>query len=332
MSVAGAAPEADEAALAEALGRLAPKLGGGRVEGLRKLSGGASHETWAFRLSGGADLILRRAPAVERPGKPPAGVEVEAQVNARAAAAGAPVPEILHLLTPSDGAGRGYVMRRIEGETLPKRILRDPDYAPARARFAAQAGEILAALHRTPIDGLPLETFTPESALAELADRHRDFGQDRPVFSLAIRWLGANQPEARAPKLVHGDFRMGNLMLGPEGIRAVLDWELCHFGDPVADMGWLCMASWRFGAEPPVGGMGDRETLWAAYEAAGGDPVDPRAARWWEVLGALRWGVICEEMGAWVRTGVDRSVERHVIARRTSETELVLLLDLMEAA
>lgn len=324
---------AAETDLAPALARLAPRLGGAGVEGLRQLSGGASHETWAFRLAGsGTPLILRRAPAADRPGKPPAGVETEARVIARARAAGVPVPHILLVLEPQDGAGRGYVMERVEGETLPARIFRDPAYAPGREGFAAQAGRILAALHRTSHEGLPLEALTPEKALRDLADRHREFGQPRPVFSLALRWLADRIPAARAPRLVHGDFRMGNLMLGPEGVRAVLDWELCHIGDPLADLGWLCMASWRFGAVPPVGGMGDRETLWAAYEAAGGEPVDPAAARWWEVHGALRWGVICEEMGEWVRSGVDRSVERHVIARRASETELVLLLDLMGRA
>jgi aminoglycoside phosphotransferase (APT) family kinase protein len=306
-----------DAALEAALARLAPRLVSGAtgISGLRRLSGGASQETWAFRTEGAERaLILRRAPAADRPGKLGGGLALEAAVIRRAEAAGVPVPEILH-------------------ETLPSRIFRDPAFAPAREGFARQAGRILAAIHRVDPEGPPLETVTPASAVAELAARHAEFGQPRPVFSLALRWLEDNAPDAPVtPRLVHGDFRMGNLMLGPEGVRAVLDWELVHVGDPRADLAWVCMRSWRFGRAAPVGGMGDRDTLFAAYEAAGGEPVDPAAVRWWEVLSALRWGVIIEEMGAWVRTGADRSVERHVIARRASETEWTLVEDLLGEA
>ncbi|MGM0583487.1 MAG: phosphotransferase family protein, partial [Pseudomonadota bacterium] len=227
-----------------------------------------------------------------------------------------------------DGLGEGFVMSRIEGETLPGRILRKPDYAEARAGFAEEAGRILAAIHRIDPAGLPLRELSPRAALDDLAARHRRYGQPRPVFELAIRWLADHAPAPVPARLVHGDFRMGNLMFGPEGVRAVLDWELVHLGDPASDLGWLCMESWRFGGEKPVGGLGEREALLAAYVAAGGASVDPAALRWWETLAALRWGVMIEEMHSWVVSGADASVERHVIARRASEIELVLMADL----
>lgn len=324
---------ADEAALAAALTRLAPRLAPGatEIEDLTRLSGGASQETWAFRATGGgADrpLILRRRPPAARPGAAGVPLATEAALIERAAALGAPVPGVAHLLTPEDGAGEGFVMDRVPGETLPARILRKPDFAEARAGFAAEAGSILAAIHRIDGSGLGLDTRTPESSLAMLAERHAKYGQARPVFDLAFRHLAATAPEARAPKLVHGDFRMGNILFGPDRVRAVLDWELAHWGDPMSDFGWVCMGSWRFGGEGPVGGCGAREDMWAAYEAAGGETVNPKTARWWETFGALHWGVIIESMGAWIRAGADRSVERHVIARRASETELLIIADL----
>lgn len=322
--------------LENGLARLVPTLDPAAqgIKGLRRLSGGASQETWSFQMDGGHGyhLILRREPAAARSGGTGIGMAAEARVIKRVAAAGVPAPQIEHELTPDDGIGAGFVMVRIDGEALPHRILRDDSYAPARAKFARQAGEILARIHQSDPSGLPIPVLSPREVLDDLGDRHRAFGAARPVFSLALRWLVENAPEPRGPKLVHGDFRMGNLMFGPEGIRGVLDWELAHIGDPMADMGWLCMESWRFGNADPVGGLGHREDLFAGYEAAGGDPVDPATVRWWEILSALRWGVIIEEMAAWVREGTDTSVERHVIARRASETEAILLLHLLEGA
>ncbi|PLS21268.1 phosphotransferase family protein [Amylibacter cionae] len=304
------------------------------ITGLRRLSGGASQETWSFRMDGGQGqhLILRREPSAVRAGGSGIGMAAEAQVINRVVNAGVPAPRIEYELTPNDGIGTGFIMTRIQGEALPHRILRDETYAPARKIFARQAGEILAKIHQTDPTGLPVPVLSPREVLADLAERHSACGDARPVFSLALRWLAEHAPDQNAPKLVHGDFRMGNLMLGPDGTRGVLDWELAHVGDPMADMGWLCMESWRFGNADPVGGLGRREDLFAGYEAAGGDPVDLETVRWWEILSALRWGVIIEEMGSWVRDGTDTSVERHVIARRASETETILLLHLLEGA
>jgi aminoglycoside phosphotransferase (APT) family kinase protein len=114
-------------------------------------------------------------------------------------------------------------------------------------------------------------------------------------------------------------------------VRAVLDWELAHAGDPMEDLGWICVNSWRFGAiDNPVGGFGSREDLYAGYEAAGGAPVDLKRAHFWEVLGTLRWGVICTMSGIALREGAATGLERAMIARRASETELDLL-NLLEA-
>jgi hypothetical protein len=90
-------------------------------------------------------------------------------------------------------------------------------------------------------------------------------------------------------------------------------------------LGWICTGAWRFGmVDKPVGGFGEREDLWAGYEAAGGEPVRREHALWWEVAGSLRWGVMCASMTASFRSA-DPSVERSVIARRSSENEIDLM-------
>ena len=136
----------------------------------------------------------------------------------------------------------------------------------------------------------------------------------------------ARRAAAGAPRaLVHGDFRIGNVLFGPEGLRVMLDWELAHIGDPAEDMGFICVKSWRFGGPKPVGGIGDRAELFDAYEQAGGAKVDPEWVRFWEVFGNLRWGIICISQA---RTYLDRrsdSVELASIGRRTAETEWELL-------
>ena len=110
--------------------------------------------------------------------------------------------------------------------------------------------------------------------------------------------------------MVHGDFRIGNVIFGPEGLRAVLDWELAHVGDPFDDLGWLCLRSWRFGADGnPVGGLCERERFFAAYERAGGGRVDAAAVRWWETFGNLKWAIMCIMQAKTFLDGAVRSVE-----------------------
>jgi aminoglycoside phosphotransferase (APT) family kinase protein len=210
---------------------------------------------------------------------------------------------------------------------LARRVIRDPKFAAARARFAHDAGTILARIHAVDASQAALRVTTPAIEVEEIAARYRRTGHPRPVFDLALHWINNHLPApSGAPKLVHGDFRNGNFIFGTDGVRAVLDWELAHRGDPMEDLGWLCINSWRFGMiDRPVGGIGDREALYVAYEAVAGVPVDRTAVHFWEVLGTLRWGTFCAAMVEWIRTGGDRSVERAMIARRASETEIDLM-------
>ena len=317
-------------AVAEGLSRLAPRLDPAAtgVSELCRLAGGASQQIWRFRLDGpGTRLILRRSPGARGGSRAPAAAQ-EAAVMVRAAAAGAPVPRVLCTLSPEDGLGDAYVMAYVEGQALPKRILHTDAFAPARARAADDLGAALARIHEADTEGLVLRSFTPAEAVADLARRHAATAEVRPVFSLALRHLADTAPAPERAHLVHGDFRLGNLMFDSEGLAAALDWEMAFLGDRHADFGWLCMESWRFGSELPAAGLATREALFQAYEAAGGAAVDVVRAAWWEIWAALCWGIITTEMGGWIRAGDDVSVERHVIARRASETELTLLAKL----
>jgi aminoglycoside phosphotransferase (APT) family kinase protein len=321
--------------LSRSLQALASKLapGGSLVGEPQRLSGGASQETWAFAVRGedGVEhaLILRRRPD-GMPSDPDrtASLGAEAALIRAAAAVGAPVPAVPHVCVPADGIGEAYVMERVEGETLGKRIVAGEAFAGVRPLLARRCGEVLAVIHSTPLDGLPpLATSDAQTELDKYEAIYRTSGARRPVFELAFKRLrrAAAAPPART--LVHGDFRNGNLMIHPDrGLVAVLDWELSHIGDPAEDLGWLCVNSWRFGEyRSPVGGFGPYADLLSGYEAAGGAPIALDRVIYWQTLGSLKWGVMCLIMYAAFASGADASVERAMIGRRVSETEMDLM-------
>ena len=297
-----------------------------------RLSGGASQETWSFDIThpdGLIGAILRRAPPGygAAPGRA-AGLDAEAVLMQLAYDAGVPSPKVLHVLQAADELGTGFIMQRVAGETIPRKVLRDDQFASARPKLARQCGEILAGIHGLPASGLPqLRRMESATEVAELQQEIDNFGWPRPVFELALRWLRDHDPGPSARvTLVHGDFRHGNLMIGNDGVRAVLDWELAHLGDPMEDLGWICVNSWRFGGiDKPVGGFGSYEELFDGYEAASGIKVDPVRVKFWEVMGTLRWGVMCVGMMQRFQSGPDHSMERAMIGRRSSETEIDLL-------
>jgi aminoglycoside phosphotransferase (APT) family kinase protein len=301
------------------------------VVGAAKLSGGASQETWSFDIvhpDGNIGAILRRAPQGygAAPGRA-AGLQAESKLMQLAYDAALPSPRVLHVLEPQEELGTGFVMARVEGETIPRKILRNEQFAKARPKLARQLGKVLAGIHAIDLAQLPeLRAMTPAKEIAELERDYRSFDWPRPVFELALRWLRERDPgPSDQVTLVHGDFRHGNLIIGPDGLRAVLDWELAHLGDPMEDLGWICVNSWRFGViDKPVGGLGSREELFAGYEEAG-RRVDPARVNFWEVMGTLRWGVMCCGMMQRFRIGPDHSMERAMIGRRSSETEIDLL-------
>jgi aminoglycoside phosphotransferase (APT) family kinase protein len=298
------------AVLAEALGRAPVEVH------LRRLSAGASRETFLV-LAGAETFVLQRERA--RLGAKPSE---QVRLLEAVAAQGVPVPAVLAWDDSSDRLGAPFIISAyVAGETVPRRVLRAPELAAARAGFAAQCGRILARLHRTP----GLSSLDDRDQLDGVVDLIDAAGEPHPAFELAIAWLRANRPPAGPKVLVHGDFRNGNLIISADGIRAVLDWELAHLGDPAEDLAWLCLKAWRFRGPGEVGGMGDRRDLLTAYEREGGRHVEAAHLFWWQVLGTLRWGAICLQQARIHLSGHTRSVELAAIGRRVCETEYDLL-------
>jgi aminoglycoside phosphotransferase (APT) family kinase protein len=294
---------------------------------LRRLSGGASRETWAFdlfdALDGSTEAMILQRVRVGAVGSTPTMVGEAALLRA-ARDAGVPVPPVVAATDDEEVIGAPFVvMGWIAGETIARRILRDEEFAAARARLVAQCAAALAAIHRIPTESAPyLRAGEPVGQLRALIDV---LDQPHPAFELGLRWLDDHRPPVVEPGIVHGDFRLGNLMVGSDGLAAVLDWELAHLGDPIEDLGWLCVRAWRFGSDRPVAGVGDYDELITAYEAASGAVVDRDSLRWWEALGTLRWGVICIIQASSHLTGASRSVELAAIGRRVCENEYDLL-------
>jgi aminoglycoside phosphotransferase (APT) family kinase protein len=305
--------------------------GAQRIEHLTRLSAGATLETWSFDAVGpGATwpLILRRSPGGVRAARTLPLADEAALVRALRHA-GAMVAEVVHTLGDDDGLGDGFIMIRIPGETIPRKILRDAEFAAVRPHLVAQFARAAAAIHGVDTAVLPaaLKASGVRATLADMKARAADLGQSRPVFELAFRWLEDHLPDEVEPaRLVHGDYRHGNVIIGAEGIRAVLDWEIAHLGDPIEDLAWLCAPPWRFGhLDLPAAGLGSKQDLLCAYAEATGKTVDPMRFRFWEMMGSIRWGVSCASMLEWFRSGRNRTVERAMIVRRASENEMDLM-------
>ena len=325
-------PGEDETGLAAGLEAVVRRRYGdrARLAGLERLSGGASQELWSFDVETGErrlPLILRRNPGglVQREGA--AGMETEARLIGLARGTGTPAPEVVHVCAPEEGLGRGYMMERLSGETIARRILRDPEYAQARPKLARQIGAAAARIHAVDVAAAgALRVSSPATSLEASYAGYRGYGTPRPVVEWAFRWLREHLPSpAPRQSVVHGDMRTGNIIVGPEGLVGVLDWEAVHLGDPMEELGWICVTSWRFGeVDKPAGGFGPREELFAGYESISGVKPDAERVRWWEVMGTLRWGMSCAMYAKEFQTG-DRSVERAAIGRRASETAIDLL-------
>ena len=349
--------------LASALASRLQALWGTAVEvtGVRPLPGGASRESWDVQARTPSDaqadethasdaqaddtqasdaqadethashtqrrlILLRDAGGQARPDR---NVAVEAAAMIAARAAGVPVAELYDY---GRGAlGQAYLlMERLDGETIPRRLLRDEAYATARAGLAHRLGEVLARIHQVDPDSIP--GLPHLDALGQVTELYEAFAEPRPALEIGLRWLAEHRPAPAADALVHGDFRIGNLMVGEDGLRGVLDWELAHRGDPRQDLGWLCTKAWRFGSASPVGGFGTRADLMSGYAAGGGVPPDEGTQRWWELYGTMYWALLCRRQAERYLADAEPSIELAVLGRRVCEQEYDILLALGYAA
>lgn len=293
---------------------------GAEVSDLRQLTGGASRQTWTAGVGSRRVVAQRQQAEAER------DMRVEATVLRAAERSGVPAPRVVECVESPDGAVT-LITDFVEGETIARRILRDVEYAGARARLVEQFGQAMARTHRIPVDDVP--GLEPVDELGLYRDHLDELGEPHPTFELALRWLEERRDRAPAPMcVVHGDFRLGNVIVDHDGLAAVIDWELAHLGNPLHDLGWACVPAWRFGSPLPAVGVGTREALLDAYNAEAGTSFTTDDLRWWEVYGILRWGVMCVTQAARHLSGTTRSHELAAIGRRVCENEHDLFLAL----
>jgi aminoglycoside phosphotransferase (APT) family kinase protein len=297
----------------------------------RQLTAGASQETFSILVEtdgGQRQYALRRCPPTQQSGQiqGQVGLATEARLLQMAGRADIPVPGVLYVLQDTDGLGDGFLMDWLSGETLGQRIVKSEALAGIRPSLARQCGEVLARLHAIELDqelAKSLPTIGPASLVQETWDHYRELDVPVAMIDYSARWLLENLPSQSRKTLVHGDFRNGNLMIDETGIVAVLDWELAQLGDPVRDLGWLCVNSWRFGcSDLPVGGFGAVEDLLEGYQAESGIVISTEELRFWQIFGSFWWSVTTLGMAATWRSGETPSLERPVIGRRSSEAQM----------
>jgi len=301
------------------------------LEVCQRLSGGASQETYRLvaKVDGAQRLFcLRRAPGGNADAiSTGPGLDTEARLMEVARSAGIPAPIVYYVLDSADGIGQGFLMQWLDGETIGSRIVRSEQLSHVRSRLAFECGEILARIHAIDLDstglGARLERLTPAQCVERTWQQYRELDTPQPMLDYTARWLSEKAPQRFTPGLVHGEFRNGNLMVSPTGVVGVLDWEIAHVGDPMRDLGWMCVNSWRFGCTHlPVGGFGHYDDLFAGYESVSGQVVDWERVEFWMVFGSFWWAVICLVMAQYFRSGRDKSVERAAIGRRTTEGQV----------
>ena len=333
MSVPG---EAETAAVREAVSAV---FGAG-VEIARepwKLAGGTMHDMWAVDIAHGGErveLVVRTSPRV-RDDLTVARREFETMSESRRRGVIAPA---VHGVGATSAGEPYLVVGRVQGETSPRPLLRDPELAEARRRILPQLAASLVTIHSIRPADLDVSLDSPapgeESLLAQIRGLTLKYDEDRlerhPVIEWALRWVRrqveASPARASEPVLVHGDFRVGNIMYDRDGLVAVLDWEGAHAGDPLEDLAWFCVRVWRFGQDRlEAGGLAQREDWLRAYEEASGREVDRPRFALWEILCNIRWAVITLNQVKAHIDGTVRSQELAAIGRRTGETELEIL-------
>jgi aminoglycoside phosphotransferase (APT) family kinase protein len=303
---------------------------------LNAIPGGASRETWLVEAAEATDdadppsrWVLRSDPPGSESLVP---MRDEFALTRLASESGVPVPVPLAFEGEGGRFGSpGVLMEHVPGTSVAPRILRKPEYEPARTPLTGQLAMALARIHAIPLARLEgiLPAPPPDPAVAQIDEWERqldEIGAPLPAVELGLRWLRAHAPPPVESRLVHGDFRLGNFIVDEEGLAAVIDWELAHLGDPAEDIGWLCIRSWRFGNDDlPVAGVGGLDEFLARYRAEGGPEIEGDRIRYWEVFGNVKWAVICARQAHDHLSGLRRSHELASLGRRICEPEWDLL-------
>jgi aminoglycoside phosphotransferase (APT) family kinase protein len=305
------------------------------ISALTPIAGGASRETWAVdaEIGGAREALVLRMDLASSMNPDALSRSHEFELLAAAHAAGVLAPRPRWRDADGTALGRPFLlMDRVAGESIGPRVVRRPELAAARAQLPAQMAAQLARIHAidsAALDFLPQPPTGRSPALHAVEQTHRAINAielHSPALEFGLRWLQQRAPACPQLTLIHGDFRIGNLLIGPAGLNAVIDWEFAHVGDRHEDLAWPCVRDWRFGNDAlHVGGVGELAPYLAAYEAESGHTVDRDALAWWEIMGNLRWAATCHVQAHRHLSGADLSVELASLGRRAAEMELEFL-------
>jgi len=286
------------------------------AERAQLLPGGASKEAWAVDVDGQQLLLRRAGGSVIHQGTLTLAQEFEVLRAAHAAGVKVPRPIAYY---PELGGREAFAMERVQGETIGRRIVREPPPG-----LPVQMAEELAKIHAIPRERLP---FLVELDPVERMRRELDgVDEPHPAIELGLTWAAERLRRDRAPVVTHGDWRIGNLVVTERGLGHVLDWEFAHVADPAEDVAWPLVRAWRFGAdERRLGGVGDVEPYLERYVELTGADVTLDELYVWEVLGNAKWAVGCLTQARRHLDGLDRSVELAVLGRIAAEMEYELL-------
>jgi aminoglycoside phosphotransferase (APT) family kinase protein len=297
-----------------------------KIKNLVPLTGGASADINRIIFEDNKEFIVRRS-VVKDKAVMAIPKNMEAKIQKIVKEYGAPVPEIIMEFSEGAEIGEGYVMQSVGGETIPRKILRDDSYKNIRNKLPYEIGKSLAQIHKTRLEKLQdLEKITFSESLEKLFIIYESFDQPQPVFDLAFKWLENQKILDYEEVLVHGDYRFGNFIISEKKLESIIDWELAHIGNPMEDLGWLCVRSWRFGnVNKRAAGLGDVDELIAGYEANSKIKIDKSQLDMWQLYGSLKWGIICLVQTFAHLSGAVKSLEKAAIGRRVSETEFDLM-------
>jgi aminoglycoside phosphotransferase (APT) family kinase protein len=292
------------------------------------LAGGASKEAWSVDAGDERLLVRRAAGGVIH--RHTLTLEDEFAVLQAAYEAGVKAPRP-YAYIPDLSGREAFVMERLEGETIGRRIVQKEELTRARAALPVQMAEEIAKIHAIPAARV---SFLPQAKLERMVEELDEVGEPHPAIELGLWWLRENRPPARAAVVAHGDYRVGNLVVGGDGLVGVLDWEFAHLDDPVRDLAFALVRAWRFGVpEKRLGGVGPVEPYVERYNELTGFDVAAAELDYWELAGNVGWAIGCLTQMQRHLSGQDRSVELATLGRLGAEVEyeIVHLLERVAA-
>jgi aminoglycoside phosphotransferase (APT) family kinase protein len=282
-----------------------PGASGLAESNIARIPGGASRETWSFDVRWSENgTTVERSYIARR--DPPASLldsnnDLEFELYTALAETEVPAPRVHWIEREGKAIERPfYIMERLPGATDARTLATSPEYADVRMDIARQKATVLARIHALDIATVPSLDVPPAGespAMHEIERWERTMRADtlepQPVLEFAFNWLKRHLPPPPGRlALVHGDYRTGNFLYDKERITGILDWEMAHAGDPIEDIGWVVMKSWRWAGDDRVGGLCDRADFVRMYEDAGGVKVDLETLKFWEVFSNVKFAII----------------------------------------